>query len=422
VTADARERLRLRVVAKVLFPLVGDEDAVVSMKRLNRNATLSSVSFEQVFAIKGALSIERDLMIDLDEARGRVKEESPTTVALGGRLTALGVGETATNWRFVLVHMNTLTRSKRVSRKSILAVRIFLAVWSSWGSTLGFGSLACQAHGDITSGRSLVTWNKAGTRSLGASVEVAFRSNGTVEFLDVLEADVAKTLVIKEELLLSWSEVLVGLRQNFHVVSLVVGEKTFEDLIVGTRRAGVTSARVLGGQNRRSRQRRLDGRGLKIWKFVTWCDRSVQEREGLRFALESKLEPDHGMMSSVAIVRAIPSVELSVDLGREETLVGVGDVNGRGVEDTRSTLGVGNIPTNESKSSDSCGTVDRLHVAEVARCWRFLEVSQIVGDGNGAARVEAHREMWGVGLGTKSQKMRRRMPRIVEAASLKIER
>jgi hypothetical protein len=92
---------------------------------------LSGFGFELTFTGKGVGSAERHLMVDLDETRrGIVENSSPNVLGRGG-FSAISVGESATNSRFVLINMNAVPRMELFFSESVL-------VSGAWFLLLGF--------------------------------------------------------------------------------------------------------------------------------------------------------------------------------------------------------------------------------------------------------------------------------------------
>ncbi len=139
MSTGAGAGLRLSGFTKVGFPGSGGKDAVISVIGTGGDTTLSDVSFEAVLTGKSFVSVERDLMIDLDEARRSIMKDGSALVLLGDTFLSEGIWETGADIGFVLVDVNALARPKGVSLEDIEALGVLLGVTGGGRSTFSFG-------------------------------------------------------------------------------------------------------------------------------------------------------------------------------------------------------------------------------------------------------------------------------------------
>ncbi len=99
-----------------------------------------------------------------------------------------------------------------------------------------------------------------------------------------------------------------------------------------------------------------------------------------------------GVSAKHIFVLQLPAVEGSVVLRRQQALVRRWNVIGRSTDDLDSTFGVEDFPLDDTKGMDFRRTFDGLHGTEVTFFRRRFEVVNTIGNGNGAASIDTHRE------------------------------
>jgi hypothetical protein len=120
VSANTGKGLGLIAGSESISPGFAGKDPIVAMVGRDIDTTLSGFGFELAFTGKGVSSPERYLMVDLDETRRGIVENSPPNVLGRGGFSAISVGESATNSRFVLINMNAVPRMELFFSKSVL--------------------------------------------------------------------------------------------------------------------------------------------------------------------------------------------------------------------------------------------------------------------------------------------------------------
>ena len=96
--------------AKGIGPSFAGEDTVVTMISGNVNTALAGFSFELAFTGERVGAAERDLVIDFDESRSRIKENGPSNVLRRRCLAPISIGEATANRRFILIHIYAIAR------------------------------------------------------------------------------------------------------------------------------------------------------------------------------------------------------------------------------------------------------------------------------------------------------------------------
>ena len=103
-----------------ISPGFAGKDPIIAVVSRNIDAALSGFGFELAFTGERVGSSERYLVVDLDESRSRVEEDSTANVLGRGGLAPVSIRKAAAYGGFVLVHMDAIARMELFFGESVL--------------------------------------------------------------------------------------------------------------------------------------------------------------------------------------------------------------------------------------------------------------------------------------------------------------